>query len=177
MPLHRPSSHQDKLQNLSVTEYCTFGSMAITTSATVKTLSIAGNATIHGNLAVKGNFTFGDATTDELTTIGAFKPQANVMLNRASYASASISQMNTTRTFVSLATTTHAAVFCTLASTLIADGKILIILDEDGNAGSNPIEVRPHLWHKTIDGGSLATISTGYGVLRLISDGTNWFTW
>lgn len=50
------------------------------------------------------------------------------------------------------------------------DGRQVIIKDEAGTAGSSNITISG-----TIDGVSGYTISTNYGSVRLIADGTNWF--
>jgi hypothetical protein len=54
-------------------------------------------------------------------------------------------------------------------------GKILIIKDESGGAGTNTITVSGN--GKLIDGSATRAINTNYGVLRLISSGAAWFTW
>jgi len=54
-------------------------------------------------------------------------------------------------------------------------GRIIIIKDESGDAGTYNITIDPD--SRNIDGsGSNATINTAWGVLRLYSDSTNWFT-
>jgi hypothetical protein len=55
-------------------------------------------------------------------------------------------------------------------------GKVLIIKDEDGNAGTNPITIDNNST-ENIDGSTSVSISTNYGSLRLYSDGTDWFTY
>lgn len=59
----------------------------------------------------------------------------------------------------------------TITLAIPTSGRQLIIKDEAGTAGSANITVVG-----TIDGATNATISTNYGVLRLVADGTNWFT-
>ena len=71
--------------------------------------------------------------------------------------------------------TTSAAVTVTLDSDLVAAGRIIIVKDVGGNAATNAITIATE-GSETIDGNATATISTAYGVVRLISDGTNWFT-
>lgn len=72
--------------------------------------------------------------------------------------------------------TTGGAVTVTLASDDVAAGKIVVINDEGGAAGTNSITVATE-GSETIDGSATATISTNYGSLRLYSNGSNWFTW
>ncbi len=54
-------------------------------------------------------------------------------------------------------------------------GRIVIVKDESGGAGTNNITVDGE-GGETIDGASSVTISANYGVLRVYSNGTNWFT-
>lgn len=67
------------------------------------------------------------------------------------------------------------AVTITLASATVTAGRMVIIKDEGGQAGTNNITIATE-GSETIDGAASKTISTNYGVLRLYSDGTNWFT-
>lgn len=55
------------------------------------------------------------------------------------------------------------------------NGKVIIIKDEDGVAGTRQINVRGESG-ETIDNVTTIPINTDYGVLRLYSDGINWFT-
>lgn len=50
------------------------------------------------------------------------------------------------------------------------EGRRVVVKDEAGTAGSSTITVAG-----TIDGATNKTITTNYGSLHLISDGTNWF--
>ncbi len=54
-------------------------------------------------------------------------------------------------------------------------GKTYIIKDASGGAGSTTITINPNAL-ETIDGAASVTISANYGVVQLITDGTNWFT-
>ena len=58
----------------------------------------------------------------------------------------------------------------------LKEGRIIIIKDETGNAGTNNITVEPETSGVLIDGEDHKVINTNYGVLRLYSDGNNWFT-
>lgn len=76
--------------------------------------------------------------------------------------------------YVVAVTNTDAARTITLASAIVAAGKILIVKDESGGAGTNNITVATE-GSETIDGASIAVINVNYGSLTLYSDGTNWF--
>lgn len=54
-------------------------------------------------------------------------------------------------------------------------GKIFIIKDESGSAGTNNLTIDPNSV-ETIDGALTYVISTNYGKATIYSDGTNWFT-
>ena len=71
--------------------------------------------------------------------------------------------------------TSSSAVTITLPSSAVSAGKIYIINDEGGNAGTNNITVATE-GSETIDGSASATISSNNGTLRLYSDGSNWFS-
>lgn len=72
--------------------------------------------------------------------------------------------------------TSGGAVTITLASSDADAGKIVIIKDEGGASGTDAITIATE-GSETIDGSASTSISTNYGVVRLYSDGTNWFTW
>lgn len=66
-------------------------------------------------------------------------------------------------------------------TTIIPAGKVYIIKDESGQAGvTQPIQVTvqiPNPTNATIQGSTTTNISTAYGVIRLYTDGQNWFFW
>lgn len=64
----------------------------------------------------------------------------------------------------------------TIQTADIRDGKLFIIKDESGLAGTKNITVASQ-GSETFDGAATLTISTNYGVQRLYSDGTNLFSW
>jgi len=61
----------------------------------------------------------------------------------------------------------------TLPASTNQAGRIFIVKDT-GNAGANNITVNT-TGGETIDGSATQTISTNYGVLRIQSNGSNWF--
>lgn len=73
-------------------------------------------------------------------------------------------------------TDTSSARTVTLLSATVSTTRIVIIKDESGAAGTNNITIATE-GSETIDGASTLVISSNYGVARLYSDGTNWFTW
>ncbi len=72
-------------------------------------------------------------------------------------------------------TDTSVARTITLSTVETVEGRIVIVKDESGGAGTNNITVDT-LASQTIDGASSIDITADYGVLRLYSDGTNWFS-
>jgi hypothetical protein len=74
-------------------------------------------------------------------------------------------------------TSTSSAVTITLDA--VSAGRVFIVKDESGGAATHNITVKG-AGSTTIDGVAASTgtpITTNYGVLRVYSDGTNWFTW
>lgn len=57
----------------------------------------------------------------------------------------------------------------------IKQGQMVIVKDESGAAGTNNITVDGD-GSETIDGSATKVISSNYGVLRIYSNGSNWFT-
>lgn len=71
--------------------------------------------------------------------------------------------------------TSSSAITITLASSMVEDGAEIIIKDEGGNAGTNAITIDTE-GSENIDGSTSTSIGSNFGVVRLYSDGTNWFT-
>lgn len=55
------------------------------------------------------------------------------------------------------------------------EGRVLVITEVDSNAGTNSITVDTES-SQTIDGSSSVTISSNDSQLRIISDGSDWYT-
>lgn len=72
-------------------------------------------------------------------------------------------------------TDTSVARTMTLSTVDAVAGKIIHIKDESGGATANNITIDTE-GSELIDGQATATISVNYGVLRVYSDGTNWFS-
>ena len=72
-------------------------------------------------------------------------------------------------------TDTTSARTITLATADMKPGRIMIIKDETGAAATHNITVATQGTEK-IDGQDTITITANYGVLRVYSDGSNWFT-
>lgn len=71
-------------------------------------------------------------------------------------------------------TTTGAVTSLTLPSAQVVSGRVIIVKDAGGNAGTNNITIDTG-GLETIDGVATATISTNYASVTLYSDGSNWF--
>jgi hypothetical protein len=87
----------------------------------------------------------------------------------------------TSATYILDSVTTDYIVYTNSTSTAITltlpaptNGRILVIEDKAGTAGTNNITVNPHS-SETINGKSSFVISQNYGSIRITSDGTNWF--
>jgi hypothetical protein len=55
-------------------------------------------------------------------------------------------------------------------------GRKIVVIDRDGNAAANNVTVNPS-GGALIDGAASAVINTNRCVLRLVGNGTNWFSW
>lgn len=72
-------------------------------------------------------------------------------------------------------TSTAAARTITLLTADMVNGRVMIIKDESGGAGTNNITIATQ-GAETIDGVNSIDIVVNYGVIRVYSDGSNWFT-
>ena len=71
-------------------------------------------------------------------------------------------------------TSTGAVTSLTLPTAQVVKGRIVIIKDSGGTAGTNNITIDTE-GAETIDGAATAVISSNYTSINLYSDGTNWF--
>lgn len=72
-------------------------------------------------------------------------------------------------------TSTAAARTITLASNTTDNGRIVIVKDESGLAGTNNITIATE-GAELIDGAATLVISTNYGAARLYNNGNDWYT-
>jgi hypothetical protein len=73
-------------------------------------------------------------------------------------------------------TDTSSARTVQLSSSDNVAGRLLIVKDESGAAGTNNITISTE-GAETIDGQSTVTITADYGSKKFYSNGTDWFTW
>ena len=124
-------------------------------------LTIAADGTGADDITLSGSVTL----TDLLTTKGI----------ATNYAAKTADYTTTSDDVIVGVDTSGGAVTITLASATVTAGRIVIIKDVGGSAGTNNITIATE-GSETIDGAASSTISSNYGVVRLFSDGTNWFT-
>ena len=99
---------------------------------------------------------------------GTFQPVARVAVADVAYAA------TTSDTLIAYTSITAARVVTLLAASTVP-GRQLVVKDESGLAsGTLTITVTPA--SGTIDGAASKVVNTAYGVLRVYSNGTNWFT-
>ena len=116
----------------------------------------------------------GDTMTGQLIiNSGGLSMQSELFLNRTSVAADYLSARSDIYIGV---TDTSAARAITLDSTDVENERILVVKDESGAAGTNNITIQTQ-GSETIDGAATNVISANHGVVRLISDGSNWFAW
>jgi len=82
---------------------------------------------------------------------------------------------NTNGAAIVLVTDTSAARTITLDTDDVVAGRVITVKDQSGGAGTNNITIATEA-AETIDGNASVAITVDYGVGRLVSDGTNWFT-
>lgn len=148
----------------------------------------AGEATTTGsfNLIVGSTLEVPSATASHQMNIGGViggfvstgtRPAVNITdAAFAVYRTSTAVSANTAGQTIIGVTDNSSARTVTLDTDDVIDGNIIIIKDEAGTASSaNNITIATE-GSETIDGASTQTITTDYGVLRLYSNGTNWFT-
>ena len=72
-------------------------------------------------------------------------------------------------------TTTAAVTSLTLPTAQVISGRVIIIKDANGNAGTNNITVDTQ-GSETIDGQATFILNNNYQTVNIYSDGSNWFT-
>jgi hypothetical protein len=77
--------------------------------------------------------------------------------------------------FVAVSNTDSARTVYLPTAASVGTGGIIVVKDTSGAANSNNITVEGS-GDETIDGGANKAIATAYGSLRLITNGTAWFT-
>src|SRR5215212_9225105 len=81
----------------------------------------------------------------------------------------------TTDHYIGVTSTAAARTINLPAAATAGAGKTYIVKDESGAAGTNNITIDGNA-SETIDGATTKVINSNYGVLRIICDGSNWFT-
>jgi len=78
-------------------------------------------------------------------------------------------------TVVVLADTNASVATITLSIADTVEGRIIVVSDRGGNAATNAITVATE-GTANIDGAASVDIAANYGELRVLCDGTNWFS-
>lgn len=117
----------------------------------------------------------GKALIVKLTEDGfEFGDAGSSVLTRTTYTSAGGTTAD--EDIAAITATSASPIYILLATADLADGKTFVIKDEGGGAGTGGIVIAGE-GGETIDGMASVTITVDYGILRVYSDGANWFTW
>jgi hypothetical protein len=109
--------------------------------------------------------------------IGTWVPYSGFQLNSsfAVYRTSTAASVSSAGQVIIGVTDTTAARTITLSTSDVAPGRIIIIKDESGGAATHNITINTQ-GGQTIDNVSSVTITANYGVVRVYSDGSKWFT-
>jgi hypothetical protein len=108
------------------------------------------------------------------TTVGGVTSSSTSGVYSISGVTSSVTTNGTT--IIGVTNTSSPRTVTISSSDITESGKVFIIKDESGGAGTNNITIATE-GSETIDGSSTVTITANYGVGRLYSNGTNLFTW
>lgn len=75
-----------------------------------------------------------------------------------------------------LVDTTSSTATATIDTDAVKEGHVIVVVDKGGLAGVNNITIATE-GSETIDGSATASIATNSSSTRLVSDGSDWFTW
>jgi hypothetical protein len=160
------------------------GNVGIGSASPGQLLDVQGTIRAIGGEAVIGNVGIGTsalqtafAVTNGNVGIGTWTASSGLQILRsfAVYRSATAASVTSASQTIIGVTSTAATRTITLATADTVAGRVIIVKDESGGAGTNNITVTTQ-GGQTIDGAASITISSNYGVVRVYSDGTNWFT-
>jgi hypothetical protein len=148
-------------------------------TALASTLAVTGASTFTGATTHNGDVTLGNALADSIDVNGT----ADLASVRFSgYINGTIKDTPADYTviagtdhFVTVSNTDSARTVYLPTAASVGTGGIIVVKDKSGAANSNNITVEG-AGDETIDGAANNAIATAYGSLRLITDGSNWFT-
>jgi len=106
--------------------------------------------------------------------LGSTKLAGGTIMNRTAVGAGAYTTLETDYIVAKTAITASGDTV-TLETDTVKAGKVVIIKDESGGAATDNITIATE-GAETIDGAATITISADYGVARVYSNGTNWFT-
>jgi hypothetical protein len=121
-----------------------------------------------GGYFQNGNFGFGTSSPNSGLAINS-----SVSVKRTTVADANYTILSTDYLIVYTSLTTGRT--ATLPTAVSITGREYVVKDETGSAGTNNITIAT-TGGQTIDGAATKVINANYGVVKVYSNGANWFT-
>ena len=174
-------SGQTPISGYVLTASDSAGDTTWTSAGAVSGWTVSGNnvyETLNGNVGIGTTaLQTAFAVTNGHVGIGTWTATSGLQLKQsfAFYRTSTAASVQSAGQTIIGVTSTAAPRTITLATADVVVGRIIIIKDESGAAATNNITINTQ-GGQTIDGVATVTISANYGVVKVYSDGTNWFT-
>ena len=115
-----------------------------------------------------------NAFESAMSVAGQFTTSAGLVRNVTTVAAATYDLLATDDIVLVDYTTTGAVTSFTLPTAQVADGRTFVVMDVDGNAGTNNITLDTEGSEK-INGADTFVMATDSQAITVTCDGTNWF--
>ena len=144
--------------------------LEINTLNIVEDINIGSNLTVGEDIIIEENLD----VAGNVDIVGDLNFGGEFIITRSDFNNDNISTTLSNEVIIAVTNTDIPRTVTLPSPNLNDNGKIIIIKDESGQAGINNITIETSA-NETIDGESTKLINTNYGVIRLYSNGENWF--